>query len=132
MHHNDSEMNEDDESPVKSKETPRTSVKVSLSPTSSPQPTSASLLEPTLEPPELNINAEINLQNDSVTYISDGDLDISKSDSILIDEQDVIQQLQQEFLPTIANVTSLHPNEFNELMNFDLAPPNQMESMEIS
>ncbi|XP_055298770.1 daxx-like protein [Sitodiplosis mosellana] len=130
MDPNDSEVNEEKDSPVKAKEKPKTSVvKVSTSP-----PTSAHPIEPTLEPPELNINAEIDLLNDSVTSISDsGEFnDISKTDSILTDEQDVVHELEREFLPTITSVTSLHPNEFNDLMNFELTPSNQMESMEIS
>lgn len=121
-------MNErsEEDSPVKNE--PKTSaINVQV------PPVSAHLIEPMLEPSELNFSAEIDMLNDSVQFISDsGDFnDISKTDSILIDEQDVVHELEREFLPTIASVTSLHPSEFNNLMNFELTS-SQMESAEIS
>lgn len=87
-------------------------------------------MDATLEPSEMNVDATIDLLNDSVINISDGvDFnDISKSDTILIDEDDV-NELEREFYPTIKSVTSLNPNEFNDLMNFE---SGQMEGVEIS
>lgn len=122
----DSEVNEDEDSPMLS------SVKADPKAGATSIQVPPRMIEPTIEPPELNLSAEIDMLNDSVTYISDGGdfNDISKTDSILIDEQDVVD-LEQEFLPTITSVTSLHPSEFNDLMNFELSS-SQMESAEIS
>lgn len=44
--------------------------------------------------------------------------DLTRGDAVLIDEQDV-EELAKEFYPTIKSVTSLHPSEFNEFMNFE-------------
>lgn len=122
-------MNDEEDSPVKIK--PKTSaINVQV------PPVSARLIEPELERSELNLSADIDMLNDSVTFISEsGDYnDISKSDSILIDEQDVVHDLEREFLPTITSVTSLHPSEFNNLMNFEpiSLTSSPMESAEIS
>lgn len=99
-----------------------------------PPPVSPHLLEPMPDPPELNLDADIDLLNDSVQFISDsGEFnDISKTDSILIDDQDAADELEQQFLPTITSVTSLHPSEFNNLMNFEMTSSQQLESAEIS
>lgn len=79
----------------------------------------------------MNVDATIDLLNDSDILITDGVgfNDITKTDTILIDEEDVVHELEREFYPTITSVTSLNPSDFNELMNFE---SNQMESMEIS
>lgn len=121
-------MDEEEDSPVKIEPKIKSAINVQV------PPVSARLIEPALEPQELNLSAEIDMLNDSVTFISDsGDFnDISKSDSILIDEQDVVHELEREFLPTITSVTSLHPSEFNNLMNFEPLTSSPMESAEIS
>lgn len=88
----------------------------------------------------LNLSANIDMINDGVPFIGDDDdfNDISNADPMLLEKTDVegvlrvernaAQELENEFLPTITHVTSLHPSEFNDLMNFQ---PNQMESAEI-
>lgn len=122
--HDDSDGNDEDESPVKSPKKPKVQV-IKTSPSPSPLVS----IDPTLKPSGMNVDATIDLLNDSVINISDGVIDISKSDSILIDEEDVVHELEREFYPTIKSVTSLNPNEFNDLMNFE---SSQMEGMEIS
>lgn len=124
MPQNDSRIDEDDSgnSPAKSE--------AKTIPNSKKVPkTSALLRESNLKPPELNLNADIDILNDGISFISDagGFNDITKADSILIEEQDgIVQELQNEML--ITSVTSLHPSEFNDLMNFS---SNHLKSEEI-
>lgn len=70
--------------------------------------------------PDLNIDADIDMLHNSVKFIDGNDFhDIAQDDAMLIEEPDVVQELQQEFYPTITSVTSLHPRQFNEFMNFE-------------
>ncbi|XP_031624848.1 daxx-like protein [Contarinia nasturtii] len=112
MHHGDSEAKEDEKEKSPVKNVPKTVSSSKKVPT-----TSSSSCKKPQDPPPV-VKDHIDLVNDSIEYISDdGGAAYNNVDEILIDEHDVVD-LEKEFLPTITSVTSLHPEAFNNLMNF--------------
>lgn len=95
-------------------------------PTDTKDPTTSSPLKNDPEVIITDLDADIDMLNDSVTYISDGDFNDIAQDALLIEQDE--EELTKEFYPTITSVTSLHPAQFNEFMKFD---QNSLESSNI-
>lgn len=80
--------------------------------------TSAPLINlPEVITDDLNLAADDDMLNDSVTFISDDEFTNIAQDSLLMEQDD--EDLAKEFYPMIKSVTSLRPEQFNEFMKFD-------------
>lgn len=133
MNNDENEANEDEKDTDKEKETAPVKREHSISPVDIPininvPSVSAPLIDDTeIIAPDLNIDADIDMLHNSVSFIDENDFnDIAQDDELLIERPELQHELHKEIYPTITSVTSLHPEfRFNEIIHYE---PNPLDS----